>query len=45
MEFFKEPLKQEDLPHYTYEDYVQWEGQWFLVLHGFLNPIDDISIS
>lgn len=22
-----------DLPHYTYEDYVQWEGRWELI-HG-----------
>jgi hypothetical protein len=21
-------LKREDLPHYTYDDYVQWEGRW-----------------
>ncbi|MDO8845693.1 Uma2 family endonuclease [Methylicorpusculum sp.] len=21
----------EDLPHYTYEDYVQWEGRWELI--------------
>ena len=26
-------LKVEDLPHYTYEDYVQWEGRWELI-HG-----------
>ncbi len=24
-------LKMEDLPHYVYEDYVQWEGQWELI--------------
>jgi Uma2 family endonuclease len=24
-------LRVEDLPHYTYEDYVQWEGQWELI--------------
>jgi Uma2 family endonuclease len=24
-------LKVEDLPHYTYDDYVQWEGQWELI--------------
>jgi Uma2 family endonuclease len=24
-------LKMEDLPHYTYDDYVQWEGQWELL--------------
>ena len=27
------PLQFEDLPHYTYEDYVQWEGRWELI-HG-----------
>ncbi len=21
----------EDLPHYTYDDYVQWEGRWELI--------------
>jgi Uma2 family endonuclease len=26
-------LKIEDLPHYTYDDYIQWEGQWELI-HG-----------
>lgn len=26
-------LKLEDLPHYTYDDYVQWEGRWELI-HG-----------
>jgi Uma2 family endonuclease len=26
-------LKFEDLPHYTYEDYVQWEGKWEII-HG-----------
>ncbi len=26
-------LKIEDLPHYTYDDYVQWEGNWELI-HG-----------
>jgi Uma2 family endonuclease len=26
-------LKIEDLPHYTYDDYVQWEGRWELI-HG-----------
>lgn len=26
-------LKVEDLPHYTYDDYVQWEGRWELI-HG-----------
>ncbi|WP_456375514.1 Uma2 family endonuclease [Thiolapillus sp.] len=25
--------RDEDLPHYTYEDYVQWEGRWELI-HG-----------
>ena len=20
-----------DLPHYTYDDYIQWEGQWELI--------------
>lgn len=24
-------LKMEELPHYTYDDYVQWEGQWELL--------------
>lgn len=24
-------LKQEDLPHYTYSDYSQWEGKWELI--------------
>lgn len=24
-------LKIEDLPHYTYDDYIQWEGQWELI--------------
>lgn len=24
-------LKKEDLPHYTYDDYVQWEGKWELI--------------
>lgn len=24
-------LKVEDLPHYTYDDYVQWEGRWELI--------------
>jgi Uma2 family endonuclease len=23
--------RMEDLPHYTYEDYVQWEGHWELI--------------
>jgi Uma2 family endonuclease len=23
--------KMEDLPHYTYDDYVQWEGRWELI--------------
>lgn len=26
-------LNNEDLPHYTYKDYVQWEGRWELI-HG-----------
>jgi Uma2 family endonuclease len=26
-------LRVEDLPHYTYDDYVQWEGKWELI-HG-----------
>jgi len=26
-------LQFEDLPHYTYDDYVQWEGRWDLI-HG-----------
>ena len=24
-------LKNEDLPHYTYDDYVQWEGRWEII--------------
>ncbi len=28
-----EALRIEDLPHYTYDDFVQWEGQWELI-HG-----------
>ncbi len=24
-------LKVEDLPHYTYDDYAQWEGNWELI--------------
>lgn len=24
-------LKMEELPHYTYDDYVQWEGRWELL--------------
>ena len=24
-------LKKEDFPHYTYDDYVQWEGRWELL--------------
>lgn len=24
-------LKMEDLPHYTYDDYVKWEGRWELI--------------
>jgi len=24
-------LKIEDLPHYTYDDYVQWEGRWEII--------------
>jgi Uma2 family endonuclease len=24
-------LRIEDLPHYTYEDYVQWEGKWEVI--------------
>jgi Uma2 family endonuclease len=24
-------LKTEDLPHYTYDDYIQWEGQWEII--------------
>lgn len=26
-------LNMEDLPHYTYEDYAQWEGKWEII-HG-----------
>ncbi len=26
-------LREEDLPHYTYDDYVHWEGRWELI-HG-----------
>lgn len=25
------PLRVEDLPHYTYDDYVQWEGRWEII--------------
>jgi len=25
------PLKIEDLPHYTYEDYTRWEGRWEII--------------
>lgn len=31
MELLKEPLSYDDLPHYTFDDYVQWEGQWELI--------------
>ncbi len=24
-------LQKEDLPHYTYDDYVQWEGKWEII--------------
>ncbi|MCP5054464.1 MAG: Uma2 family endonuclease, partial [bacterium] len=24
-------LKSADLPHYTYDDYAQWEGRWELI--------------
>ena len=24
-------LTKEDLPHYTYDDYVQWEGRWEII--------------
>lgn len=24
-------LRSEDLPHYTYDDYVQWEGRWEVI--------------
>jgi hypothetical protein len=24
-------LKMEDLPHYTYDDYAQWEGRWEII--------------
>jgi hypothetical protein len=24
-------LRTEDLPYYTYDDYVQWEGRWELI--------------
>ncbi len=24
-------LKTEDLPHYTYDDYIQWEGRWEII--------------
>lgn len=27
------PIRQEDLPHYTEQDYRQWEGDWELI-HG-----------
>ena len=26
-----EALKKEHLPHYTYDDYAQWEGRWELI--------------
>jgi len=26
-----EVLTKEDLPHYTYDDYVQWEGRWEII--------------
>jgi Uma2 family endonuclease len=25
------PLAQEHLPHYTYNDYIEWEGKWELI--------------
>ncbi len=25
------PLRIEDLPHYTYEDYAKWEGKWEII--------------
>ncbi len=25
------PLRIEDLPHYTYEEYAQWEGKWEII--------------
>ncbi|MCP4150668.1 MAG: Uma2 family endonuclease [bacterium] len=25
------PLRVEDLPHYTYEDYSRWEGKWEII--------------
>lgn len=30
-------LDWEDLPRYTYDDYVQWEGRWELI-HGLATP-------
>jgi hypothetical protein len=24
-------LQMEDLPHYTYDDYIQWEGKWEII--------------
>lgn len=24
-------IRMEDLPHYTYDDYVQWEGKWEII--------------
>ncbi|MCP5049999.1 MAG: Uma2 family endonuclease [bacterium] len=26
-----QPLQFEDLPHYTYDDYAQWEGRWEII--------------
>lgn len=31
MEFCMGALKEEYLPHYTYSDYVEWEGDWELI--------------
>jgi len=27
-----EKLKVEDLPHYTYDDYTKWDGQWEIIM-------------
>lgn len=24
-------IKLEDIPHYTYDDYKQWDGKWELI--------------
>ncbi len=34
----------EDLPHYTYDDYMQWEGHWELIcgMPHAMNPSPSI---